>query len=59
MQHINISMNLGECITKQCELLEKANSVDYGLHHKEKPRISFWCYVWENFKKEFKVILRF
>ena len=46
-------------LTTQQEICDKANKVNYGLKHKEKPRLTFFAYVWENFKKEFKLIFRF
>lgn len=41
------------------EMCARANEIDNGLHHKEMPRLTFWAYIWENFKKEFKIIFRF
>ncbi len=44
-------------LTTQEELCDKANEVDYGLRHKEK-RLSCWFYLWENFKREFKINIK-
>lgn len=41
------------------ETCTRANEIDNGLHHKEQPRLTIWAYIWENFKKEFKIIFRF
>ena len=46
-------------ITTQEEVCKKANKINNGLSHKEQPRLTFFAYVWENFKKEFKLIFRF
>ena len=40
------------------EVSQQANEVDNGLHHKELPRLMLWAYIWENFKKEFKIIFK-
>ena len=44
-------------LTTPQELCDKANKIDYGLRHKEK-RVTVWAYVWENFKKEFKINIK-
>ena len=41
------------------EVSQQANEIDNGLHYKELPRLMLWAYIWENFKKEFKIIFRF
>lgn len=41
------------------ETCARANNIDHGLRHKEQPRLTLWAYIWENFKKEFKIIFRF
>lgn len=41
------------------QMCEKANEINHNLKHKELPRLTFWAYIWENFKKEFKIIFRF
>ena len=40
------------------EVSQQANEIDNGLHHKELPRLMLWAYIWENFKKEFKIIFK-
>jgi hypothetical protein len=44
-------------LTTQKELCEKANQIDYGLRHKER-HVTVWAYIWENFKKEFKINIK-
>ena len=41
------------------ETCARANNIDHGLRHKEQPRLTLWAYIWENFKKEFKIVFRF
>lgn len=40
------------------EMANKANKINHNLSHKEMPRITIWAYIWENFRKEFKIIFR-
>ena len=42
----------------QKEMSDEANKVNHNLRHKELPRLTFWAYIWENFKKEFRIILK-
>ena len=41
------------------EICEEANKINHELHHKGQPRLTIWAYIWDNFKKEFKIIFRF
>ena len=52
-------MNLHINIKTPQEMADKANKIDHKLKHKELPRLTFWAYIWENFKKEFKIIFKF
>lgn len=53
MEEVQIRLKTPEDVSQQ------ANEIDNSLHHKEMPRLTLWAYIWENFKKEFKIIFRF
>lgn len=41
------------------EVSARVNEIDNGFHNKEQPRLTIWAYIWENFKKEFKIVFKF